>query len=74
MLIVFTNCGALHLATVDERDHVLAPNLQPYDAMDVKDWRGVIPISSIRSSHQIVRSNDCVYPFTSLLPWPQRLF
>lgn len=64
------NCLCFWWATGDECDRTVAPDLQTDDNIDIEEWYGVIPFSSIRSGHHNVKLNYCVSPFSCQLPWP----
>lgn len=67
-------CLCLRWATDDEVDLTVNENLSSADIIEVGEWYGVVPFSSVRSVHHIVRSNYCVSSFTSPLPWPLHRF
>lgn len=62
------NCLCLRRALRDECDYTVTSNLQADSNIDARNWYGVLASSSIRSVHNIVKSNYCVPSFISQLP------
>lgn len=71
---LFLSCLWLRWETDDKIYHTVDSNLGGDDIIDVGEWYGVVPFSSIGSVHHIVRSNYYVSPLKSELSWPLHRF
>ena len=66
------NCVCLRWATDDGKDYSTTVPTSP--RIEVGEWYGIIPFSSISSVHHIVRGNHPLPPLLPQLPWPCHQF
>lgn len=68
------NCICLQWAAGEQCNNTVSRNVQANDYFGVRERYVVTTFSSISSTHHIVRSDYCVFPFISQLQWPAHPF